>query len=72
MVSVLERKEGTIKYEQFFLLPFVAVNDMFGVYIKSLDVMLQMLQLNPPQYVTNVALISLATFILYNGITIII
>jgi len=33
--------------------------------------MLQMLQLNIPQYVTNVALIYLATFILYNAITII-
>jgi len=34
--------------------------------------MLQMLQLNLTQYVTNVALIYLATFIIYNGITIII
>ena len=34
--------------------------------------MLQMLQLNLTQCVTNVALILLATFILYNDITIII
>ena len=58
-----------------FLPPFIAV-DIYVlcvyVYINSPTVLLQMLQLNLTQCVTNVALISLATFIIYNVITIII
>jgi len=44
---------------------------MFCEYINSPTVVLQMLQLNLSQCATNVALLSLATFILYNAITII-
>ena len=58
-----------------FLPLFIAV-DIYVlcvyVYINSPTVLLQMLQLNLTQCVTNVALISLATFIIYNVITIII
>jgi len=45
---------------------------MFCEYINSPTVVLQMLQLNPQQCVTNVAINYLATFILYNDIAIII
>jgi len=57
---------------KFFLLPFIAIGSMFCEYIIFPTVVLQMLQLNLPQYVTNVAINYLATFILYNDIAIII
>ena len=56
-------------FSSFPLLPQIY---MFGEYIIFFTVVLQMLQLNIPQYVTNVALNYLTTFIIYNGITIII